>query len=325
MVLLDTTPSHQEQPEMAEPVCSVGTRTIATLPGFLPKRHAWQLFQHENILDGPKTYKELGTLWEEAKRRSMLTPRHPSMPARTSPKVTQLTSLPKSVESFAQELMAQPMFERWYADQADYHLWCIPACMLVTPQWYADMDYIEQLASQAPRPGQWEEALNFVFGKGLAIGEPVLASLNANAAAVVFRSPANNLRALLPPIEPPHVRRTSDHEFEITARVQTAPNYLQVARIRGKHILVNGVHHSCALLKSGWEAIPCLVREARSLQEAGFVPGQLGLIPELEVMERPPYICDFLEPTIAHTFRQRVTEQMLRVILQADSTSIPRI
>ncbi len=187
------------------------------------------------------------------------------------------------------------------------------------------MDYIEQLASRAPRPGQWKEVLDFVFGEGLAIGEPALVILNANMAAVVFRSPANNLRALLPPVEPPQVRRLSEHEFEIAARVQTAPNYLQMARIRGKHVLVNGIHHSCALLKSGWDAIPCLVREARSLQEVGFVPGQLGLIPEPEAMERPPYICDFLEPTIAHTFHQRVLDQVLRVILQADNTFVPRM
>lgn len=326
MPLLDTSLSHQEQPEAANgQAWPVGIRTIATLPGFLPKRHAWQLFQHENILDGPKSYKELGKLWEEAKRRSMLEPRHLSASAKTSPKVTQLTSLPKSVESFAQELMAQPMFERWYADHADYHLWCVPACTLVTPQWYADLGYIEQLASRAPRPGQWKEVLDFVFGEGPAIGEPILAPLNANAAAVVFRSPGNNLRALLPPIEPPQARRLSEHEFEITARVQTAPNYLQVARIRGKHVLVNGIHHCCALLKSGWDVIPCLVREARSLQDVGFVPGQLGIIPEPEAMARPPYICDFLEPTITHTFHQRVLDQVLRVILQADSTLVPRL
>ncbi len=221
--------------------------------------------------------------------------------------------------------MGRQKYEVWYADQADYQLLCVPACTLVTPQWYADLDYIEQLASQAPQPGQWKEALEFVFGEGLAIEEPVQSILNANVTAVVFRSPANNLRPHLPPVEPPRVRRLSDHEFEIGVSVQTAPNYLQVARIRGKHVVLNGIHHSCALLKAGWEVIPCLVREARSLQEAGFAPGQMGIIPDVEVIPRSPYICDFLEPTIANTFHQRTLDQILRIVFQAESILAPRI
>lgn len=326
MTTLDTASPPQELLETVnEQTFPVGTRTIATLPGFLPKRHAWQLFQGSNFLDSPKTYKELDTLWQEAKRRSALAPIHLSGFTQTSPKLTQITPLPKSVSSFEQELMSRPTFERWYADTADYRLWCVPACTLVTPQWYADTGYIEQLAKQAPQPGQWKEVLDFVFGEGLGIEEPVLCLPNANTAMAVFRSPANNLRAIQPPAEPLQIQRRSAHELEITVRVQTAPNYLQVARIRGKHVLVNGIRHSCALLKAGWEVIPCLVREARSLQEVGFAPGQLGLISELEEMARPPYICDFLEHTIAHTFHQRPVDQVMRVVVQAESTFVTRM
>lgn len=325
MAILDVTSPPQELLEAVnEQTFAVGTRTIATLPGFLPKRHAWQLFQGGNFLDGPKTYKELGELWQEAKRRSVLAPIHLSGSTQTPSKLTQIAPLPKSVSTFEQELMSRPTFERWYADTADYHLWCVPACMLVTPQWYADVDYIDQLVSQAPRPGQWEEVLNFVFGEGLGIEEPVLCLPNANTAMAVFRSPANNLRAVQPPAEPLQIHRRSAHELEITVRIQTAPNYLQVARIRGKHVLVNGIHHSCALLKAGWDVIPCLVREARSLQEVGFAPGQLGVISELEALARPPYVCDFLAPTIAHIFHQRPVDQVMRIVVQAESTFVTR-
>src|SRR6266700_2867958 len=293
------------------------THTIAALLGFLPERQAFQLLLQDIIVDAPKSLEAIAALWEKARKQSSYPPKH------AVPSVIDVKALPSQWQTYEQELKSRSAYLRWYTGFADYKMWCVPTSQLITPQWFADLDYIEMLSKRSPEPEDWEGALNFAFGEDTVWQTPLITALNDNAVAVTFRSPAQNLLFTPPTLCPPQVRPISALEYEVAVRVGVKPNYLQVGRIQGKYIIINGVHRATALWKAGWKHIPCLVREARQLNEI-FTPGTLGIIPEVQSLSRPPYIHDLFTEEIAVRFNQRNTDQVLRVLLQSDTLPISR-
>ncbi len=180
----------------------------------------------------------------------------------------------------------------------------VPIQSIITPQWFVNRSYVEYYTQQAPEPdpSDWDSILNFVFP-----AESPLPSPKLNQAALLFPPDMQNLHITLSPVQ-----RGAAQEYVSSLRVHAAPNYLQVAKIGGRLVLVNGVHRTCALWQRGWKKIPCLLFEAQNLAEAGFPPSQFGVLPEQAILHHacPPYALDLLDDTLTRSFQTRRATHM---------------
>ncbi len=142
--------------------------------------------------------------------------------------------------------------------------------------------------------------------------------------SLAFRAPAyRDLALALSPLQPFQAQRIDSRKFTITTRaeVQLKPNYLDVAKIGSRLIILNGIHRSLAFIQAGWKAIPCLVRDfpnARSLVEVGFQPNRLGVLPDQLLLReaRSAYLSDYLDPLTDPHFQQRDMDALWQFICQ---------
>lgn len=275
------------------------THTIGTLIGFLPEIQAAQLLLSEGLVDVPRSLAAIHKIWEQANKNcSQLQSRNWS---------TSVERLPAHFQSWEAELKSRDTFVQFY-EGFDNRISLVPAALLIVPQWCANLDYIEALRQRAPAPGNLEDGLQFAFEERAEIESPCLIG-----GGYTFRAPAPaNLFAM----QPPEARSINPHEFEVVTRVRAKGNYVQVAKISGHYVIINGVHRCAALLRAGWDRIPCLLRDAPSLFGVELFTPQLGgLIPEpiLVKSNRPPYLADLFDAAIAPQFHQRNMETILRI------------
>lgn len=276
--------------------------TIGVLLGFLPLTQAVRLLEQEYILDLPPR-QQIYELYDQTTDYC----EQVSAPAPREGATTTIALLGEEVE---EEILRRPTFVREYAPEADYRVCLVPAHMLITPQWYINLSFVEQLRQRAPRRDDLEGALAFAFTDGVELDD----FWYANGALAVSTSSVGQ-----PRINQVEGRRISPHEVEVVVRIHSRPNFLEVAKIGSRLILMNGIHRAAALLQAGFDRIPCLLTQAASLFDV--IPGGgLGMIPEPRLIrhERPPYIADYFDPQAAPRFRQRTTYVIAKITPQVE-------
>jgi hypothetical protein len=138
---------------------------------------------------------------------------------------------------------------------------------------------------------------------------------------VIFSSARRDLHADQIPV----VREPSPGEFEIVIRASSRPNYICVAEIGSRLLLMNGVHKVCAMAKSGHLIVPCLLRNISRIEESGLMLQTSLFRPDLLESARPAQVIDFLSNGVAIPLRLRSMHQMLRVGIGVDVATIPAI
>jgi hypothetical protein len=213
------------------------------------------------------------------------------------------------------EIKSRPTFARYYEAVDDYQFALLPIQGLLTPQWFADLDYINELSSRFDEPASLETLLRFTMSEG-QVADPIICG-----SQVIFNSLRPDLLA-----EPvPAVERKGPGQFEITVRAGSRPNYVQVAAIGSRFLLTNGVHRVCALHLSGHTHVPCLLRKVGRIEESGIAVQTSLLRPELLAGPRPAEVADFLNPKVATNLKMRSTEHVLRVAIAVEQIRIPAI
>lgn len=218
-------------------------------------------------------------------------------------------ALPTELTKAAENLQKREVFQREYARKADVRLGMVPLASLVSPQPVADMDFVNELAARLGAEAAIERDFEFAFPTG-RVPEPMVAG-----PTVIFNDQTQNI--LINPM--PNWRRVGDEVLiELTAAAR--PNYMWVAELGGRLVLLNGVHKSLAALKAGRSALPAVIRTATSLPELGIQqsPTYLAQIGN----PRPPLVTDFLHP-IAVELERRPTRTLTRLIVQVDQIPVP--
>jgi hypothetical protein len=146
------------------------------------------------------------------------------------PNTAETVALPAVVADQALAIRARGTFAEFYQAVADYQIALAPIATLLAPQWYADMDYVDELAQGVPAPDDLSALLEYSFTEG-EIAEPVVTNNQ-----VVFSSHRRDL--FCSPI--PTVRKLGPGEYEIVARALSRPNYVHVARLGNRLLLTNG-------------------------------------------------------------------------------------
>jgi len=192
---------------------------------------------------------------------------------------------------------------------------------LITPQWWIDTEYTEELVASVPAEDDIEGLFSFSFTEG-QLAPPMLMGTNAAA----FSSSRRDLGGLSPLRVARHSPAKVTIEFDVTPR----PNWVWLAAVQGlpRPLILNGVHHLLALLKAGRQEAFGLLRPAQSLQELQLM-GMNFQDPSLFNQDQltgssPPLLQHYLKDAIAQSVNLRAVDQYMRVIVQPDIGFIPR-
>lgn len=282
------------------------TRRVAALLGFLQKAEVTNIFQQQPFDTGNGI--SPFDLWRKGDKARQGLP-----PVRKGT----TRDLPSSVKPLIEDVKNRLTYKQAYETVADYQFQIVPIEALLAPQWYADLEYIDEISVGLKKGMNEEELLRFAMTEG-KVTEPIV-----QGNAVAFTSPRRDLNVV--PI--PRVRETPEGDFEISVRAGSRPNYVQVAEVAefgGRLLLANGVHKVCALYRLGYKECVCLLRKVPTLRDAGFDPNSLGLFAHYQ-SPRPPLVIDFLNPNLASELRMRPMYQVLQIAINAGLTSVPAL
>lgn len=289
---------HEQQAGLRAPRAN----TIGVLLGFLPLTQAVRLLDQEHILDLPPR-PQLYELHDDVAEYS----EQVAAPEARAGAPTTIALLGEEIED---AILQSPTFIREYAPEASYRVCLVPVHLLITPQWYINLSFVEQLRQRAPRLDDLEGALAFAFTEGVELDD----FWCSNGAMMVSTSSIGQ-----PRVNQVEGRRISAHEVEVVVRVHSRPNYLEVAKIGSRLVIVNGIHRAAALMQAGFDRIPCLLTQVDGLFDI-IPPGALGMVPEPRLMrhERPPYIADYFDAQAAPRFQQRTTYVIAKITPQLE-------
>jgi len=233
----------------------------------------------------------------------------------TTPTNVQIGFLDETQLPILKTIRSRKTFAKYYDAIDDHNFAMVPINALLSPQWFADLDYIHELASQITEAASFEDLIRFTIAEG-TITEPII-----SGSQVIFTS----LRPDIYADQIPTVREVESGEFEIVVRASSRPNYVSVASIGGRLVLTNGVHHVCALALRGFESVPCVLRSVSRIEETGLNLQSTLFRPDLFSGQRPAQVLDFLDDKVAVPLRMRSMYHILRIGIVVEPIRIPAI
>jgi hypothetical protein len=289
------------------PPIPAGLRRFLGLLGFLTKAEVDAIFTQIPITTTSPTLLP-AELWKQCQQ-------HVSSASPLNSDAATILVVPEEAVPVVEQIKLRQSYKRWYEAVSEYTFAIVPFDQLLSPQWEADLDYVDEMTSRAPQPGDWSAAFTFAMQEG-SIGEPVV-----NQNQVIFSSHRRDLFCN----QIPEVRAVEAGVYEIVARAQSRPNYIQVARFGGRIVLMNGVHKALAMKQAGFNEIPCVLREAGSHPELGLNPVTSFLRQEYLLSSRPALVADFFSEDLAAPLLMRAMDQALRVIVVVEPMTIPAL
>lgn len=281
-------------------------RNIRLLLGFLLKPEV-DLILKQNLFQFTESNADVVGRWRFSRDAvTLLSP---------LPPVNDITILDNATLEIIDKIRTSGTYRRYYDGYADYQFALVPVNALMSPQCFADIDYITELARTISPDASLEEQIRFSLPEG-SITEPIIVG-----SQVIFTSHRKDLHA----DAIPSVREVAPGEFEIVVRASSRPNYVQVAMVGNKLMLANGVHHVCAMALRGYTHVPCLLRQASRFEEALNVQQTSLLRPELLNGPRPAQVIDFLSESLAVPALLRSRSQVLRVGIGVEVFDVPAL
>lgn len=98
---------------------------------------------------------------------------------------------------------------------------------------------------------------------------------------------------------------------------QPGINLIQVGRIAGRLVLINGHHRAYALARSGARLIPCVTYEIPDLEIVGISPG--SHLEEALLAKAPPRLHHFLDPVMAVLVQLRRSTRCVTVAITEET------
>lgn len=224
--------------------------------------------------------------------------------------------IPEELQCLAEEVRHRKTYQRHYESQADYHFCAVPIEALISPQWYADLDYVDELKAKLGTSPSTESAFRFAFVEG-QINAPLV-----TANQVQFTSRGLDLFA----DTTPNVQVAEDGSFTITVLAGSRPNYIQVALLDGRLVLVNGVHKVLSLYALGLKTCFCAFRVVSRLEETGLNLQATTLYrDEVFKSTRPALVTDFMNSNTAVPLRMKSMYQVMQVSINVGQIRVPAL
>lgn len=100
--------------------------------------------------------------------------------------------------------------------------------------------------------------------------------------------------------------------FVVSLMISASPNIVEVSQVGERCFLASGYHRVYRMMKAGFSHIPCIVREGRTLSEAGGRGP--GFFPEsVLTAQRPPLFPDFADSVLGIIVPFRARTKVIRI------------
>jgi hypothetical protein len=283
------------------------TRRVAGLLGFLVKGEVDAIFDQHPFEPVPRGA-DVMELWQQSAVARETLPPLASFPG-------EVDTLPDEMAPVVESIKKRRTYRRSYERLADYHFGTVPIAALLTPQWYADLEYVAELAERVRDEMDAADLLAFAMPEGF-ITEPIV-----RGNQVVFTSQRLDLNAI--PV--PDVRDVGDGELEIVVRASSRPNYVQVAVLNERLVLVNGVHKVLALHSHGHDRVPCVWRRVHDLGETGLNLQTSLFMDQTFKGPRPALVLDLLDNRVAVPLLMRSMYQVMMLSIGLEAFQVPAL
>ncbi len=147
-------------------------RRVAALLGFVLKVEVDAIFQQQPFeTEGGADPLQLWRHFDY--KRQQLSPLAPA---------PEVESLPESLNPLIEEIKGRKIYKEHYEAAADYSFVLTPIDSLLSPQWHADLDYIDEITSRLHTGMTSEEQLLFAMSEG-KITEPIVTGTQVSSQA----------------------------------------------------------------------------------------------------------------------------------------------
>jgi hypothetical protein len=107
-------------------------------------------------------------------------------------------------------------------------------------------------------------------------------------------------------------KQQQDGPFVVTLLIGAAPNIVQVSQFGGRSYLASGYHRVYRLMKAGFSHVPCIVRQAKSIEETG-ARGPGFFSESVLTAPRPPLFPDFADKVLGVIVPLRAVSKVIRI------------
>jgi len=267
-------------------------------------------------VEAPRDFDAFKEMWRRAQGRAGALP--PLLPV--DPSV--IDPLPQGLAKLSADLTRSELYRQNYDHfQPPAQLASVPLDQLVAPQWWADKAFVQEMASQAPRPEDENALFRFCFPVG-RLGRPAISGGFGNV--VDFVGPRRDIGIPGPIVIERHTGAKVYLGFDVMAR----PNFVFVAFVQdvNRLIVLNGVHHLAALRLAGHIRAFCILLVVANLGEVGFDFGRPDIFkPNRILAPRPPMIVDYFDSEIGGDVSIRAMDQRLRITLNFELGTAPKV
>lgn len=194
----------------------------------------------------------------------------------------------------------------------------VPISDLLTPQYWVDMDYVEELVGQVPAEGDDLALFRYCFSTGWLRPPTIIGGRIATF--------SSRRRDLSQPCAL-HLDSYSPQEVRFSVAVRPRPNFVWVTSIEesGRLLITNGVHHLLALLMAGRDRAYCLFRRA-SISNALLNLNDPAIFkPNRLIAPRPPLLHDFADGPLYECVSISDHYQFLRVAVNHEIGVVPSL
>jgi len=189
---------------------------------------------------------------------------------------------------------------------------------LITPQWWVDLDYVQELSASLNMYKGDKGLYDFCFPTS-CLERPFVAGNG-----VVLSSGRRDLGR----VTPLRLEHFSPEKATISFDVFPRPNFVFVARLQEtqKILILNGVHHLLALLSSGSDRAIGVLRDASVAETFNFAQDPSIFKPNRLMSPRPPLLRDYLDHAVVTKVDFRPMNQFMRFGLSNPELSyVPRL
>jgi len=214
------------------------------------------------------------------------------------------------IEERRGKLESEPTFQEYLHAVSEHSLAEVEIEKLRAFQPNLNLEYVNRLKQQAPRPGDTEELVKFCLPiRDELRGSSALANFNQNTNTLLVVSENLDLRILgSVQGEDPNTGR----KFFGFAYGAGLP-LMSVVEYKGIYMIKNGYHRAFALLEAGHKWMPCLfLRTENYSATGGAAPGFFSY--DLLISSKVPPLGDFSSPAAVESRRP-----LVRVVASVDA------
>jgi hypothetical protein len=234
--------------------------------------------------------------------------------------------LPAGMETLAQRVMAEPMFQQAYRF-VPTRIALVELDRLVVFQKFINLGFVEALKASLTTPPTDEDVARLAFGIERVAPQVQFMQNAPNVYSAVSRS--NDFRFLearvVAPAQVPTIPSSGRPFAYIVLELGFGSNYLNAVQAEGRLILNNGSHRAYALRDLGLTHAPCIVQEVSHREELDLVAtGDVQQNPDRYLkVPRPPLLKDYFDAALRKVVPVPRKNRLVRVQFGYEQSDVP--